>query len=128
MSQGKVLLIVDDDEDCRSSLGEVFESEGCKVYCAENGVHAFEFLAVIRPDLMIVDLMMPAMNGWDFCARLEQDTRLSNIPVVILTAVGRMHSFGQKRVLHKPVTLSTLVALLDIVDTPTKPPPSPTGP
>ena len=117
MSRAGNVLIVDDDEECRSSLGEVLESEGCTVYTAENGKQALEVLAVIHPDLVIVDLMMPVMNGWELCAELEKDARLATIPVAVLTAVGRMRPVGQKHVLQKPVTLPTLVALLDLIDT-----------
>lgn len=120
MQRAGNILIVDDDEECRKSLKEVLESEGCTAYTAENGQRALEVLAVIRPDLIIVDLMMPVMNGWELCAVLEKDERLADIPVVVLTAVARMRPLGRKRVLQKPVSLPTLVALLDIVDTPAR--------
>jgi CheY-like chemotaxis protein len=116
MPRPSTVMIVDDDDACRTSLQEVLASEGCTVYTAENGKRALDLLAVVRPDLLIVDLMMPVMNGWDLCAALEQNRRTADIPVAILTAVGRARPFGHKFVLQKPVTLSTLIALLDIVD------------
>jgi CheY-like chemotaxis protein len=118
MSRAESVLIVDDDEDYRAVLGDVLEGEGCTVYTAENGRRALDVLERIHPDLLVIDLMMPVMNGWDFCAALEQNPRLADIPVVILSGVPRFRPLGRMRVLSKPVRLDTLVALLDIVDAP----------
>jgi CheY-like chemotaxis protein len=118
MSRAASVLIVDDDEDHRNTLGEVLQGEGCTVYMADNGKHALEVLDVMRPDLVVVDLMMPVMNGWDFCAAIDRTPRLADIPIVILSAVARFRPAGRKRVLSKPIRLDTLLALLDIVDAP----------
>jgi two-component system chemotaxis response regulator CheY len=118
MSRAHSVLIVDDDGDCRASLGEVLEGEGCTVYTAENGVRALELLKSVRPDLLVIDLMMPVMNGWDLCVELDRDPRLADIPVVVLSGVARFCPRGRKRIV-KPLRLNTLVALLDVVDAPT---------
>jgi CheY-like chemotaxis protein len=111
-------LIVDDDAEYRAVLGAVLEGEGCTVYTADSGKTALEVLGVIRPDLLVVDLMMPVMNGWDFCAALEQKPELVDIPLVILSGVARFRPFGRLRVLSKPLRLNTLIGLLDIIDAP----------
>jgi CheY-like chemotaxis protein len=118
MSRAKSVLIVDDDDEYRSILGEVLEGEGCTVYSASNGQLGLKVLDVVRPDLVVVDLMMPVMNGWDFCAALENDRALADIPVVVISSVARFHPMGHLRALTKPVGLDTLIALLDIVDAP----------
>jgi CheY-like chemotaxis protein len=112
------VLIVDDDKDHRSALGEVLESEGCTVYTAENGRDALSILDVLHPDLLLVDLMMPVMDGWELCAELERTPRLADIPVVILSAAASVQRVGGRRVLAKPVGLSTVIALLDIIERP----------
>jgi CheY-like chemotaxis protein len=118
MARAGSVLIVDDDEDHRAVLGEVLQAEGCAVYTAENGKRALEVLEHLHPDLVVVDLMMPVMNGWDFCAAMEGNPELSSIPVVVMSAVARFRPVGHMRVLTKPVRLDTLMALLDIVDAP----------
>lgn len=101
-------------------MAGVLQAEGCTVYTADNGERALELLGRIRPDLLVVDLVMPVMNGWDFCAELERDPRLADIPLVILSSVARFRPAGRKRYLSKPVRLDTLLELLDLVDRPSK--------
>jgi CheY-like chemotaxis protein len=112
------VLIVEDDAECRTCLEGIFQEEGCLVFTANDGRHALEVLKHVRPDLLVVDLVMPVMNGWDLCAELEHRPELADIPVVILSAVARFRPAGRKRVLSKPVRLETVVALLDFVDAP----------
>jgi CheY-like chemotaxis protein len=125
MLRTRSVLIVDDDSDYRDALAEVLRGDGCAVFSAENGKQALEILSVIRPDLMIVDLVMPVMNGWDLCAALDHDRELADIPVAILSGVDRLAPFNQKHVLPKPLRIDTVVALLDMIDAP--PPPSSAG-
>ena len=89
MARAGKVLIVDDDDDHLAVLGEVLEAEGCSVYTAENGKRALEVLEHVHPDLVVVDLMMPVMNGWDLCAAMEHDPHLADIPVVVMSAVAR---------------------------------------
>jgi len=112
------VLIVDDDEEFRSVLGELLEAEGCTVYTAEDGKRALDVLRVVTPDLVLVDLMMPVMNGWEFCAAIERSSSLADIPVVILSGVARFGPRDRSRVLVKPVERSALASLLDDVCAP----------
>jgi CheY-like chemotaxis protein len=118
MPKASSVLIVDDDAETRACLEGVFQEEGCRVATAENGKRALEILEHFTPDLMLVDLVMPIMSGWDLCAALERDERLAAIPVVILSSVSRFRPLGRNRVLSKPVKLDTVLALLDYVDCP----------
>ena len=82
----KEVLVVDDDPDICLILQDVLESEGCTVIVAHNGQEALRVLEQRRPDVIVLDLMMPVMDGWEFAARLQQEPRWSDIPVVVVSA------------------------------------------
>jgi signal transduction histidine kinase len=107
------VLIVDDDLEYRACLEGVLQQMGCAVFTAENGTHALEVLQHVRPDLLIVDLLMPVMDGWALCAALEKNRQLADIPVVILSGASGSGPMGHMRVLSKPVVPETIMALLE---------------
>jgi DNA-binding response OmpR family regulator len=83
------ILVVDDDPDIRDVLGALLEGEGFEVVLANDGEQALEAIKKESPDLMILDLLMPVMDGFAVCKQL-QDPRWSkwkNMPVLILTSV-----------------------------------------
>jgi CheY-like chemotaxis protein len=83
------VLVVDDDLSVRTALEELFETEGYLVELAANGRDALDHLrGGLRPCVILLDLMMPIMDGWDFRAEQLADPELKDIPVFILTAVG----------------------------------------
>ena len=82
---GKVLL-VDDDEVVRRSVRQALEPIGWKVTEAENGEIAVEALAAGRPDVIILDLMMPKMDGFEFLDELRSQPDWRDVPVVVITA------------------------------------------
>ena len=83
------VMIVEDDRDTREMLGRFLELEGFEVQTAANGRQALETLAAGPPACVIVlDLMMPVMDGWQFRDAQARDPRLSSIPVVVVTAAG----------------------------------------
>ncbi len=83
------VLIVDDDLSVRTALNELFETEGYAVALAANGRAALDQLrGGLRPCVILLDLMMPVMDGWDFRAEQLADPELKDVPVFILTAVG----------------------------------------
>jgi signal transduction histidine kinase/CheY-like chemotaxis protein len=83
---GKRILIVDDEAEHRRRLSRVLEAEGWQVTEAENGVVGLERLAEQRPDLIVLDLMMPEMDGFEFLSQLRNDDALRGVPVVVITA------------------------------------------
>jgi CheY-like chemotaxis protein len=109
------VLVVDDDPDFRSVLSEVLHEEGCRVAEAENGTSALHMLDALTPDLIITDLAMPHMTGWDLVHELEGDERLARIPVAVLSAWAATPPPGVVRVLQKPVDLPNLLGLLETV-------------
>jgi CheY-like chemotaxis protein len=83
---GKRILIVDDDAEHRRRLTRVLEAEGWRVAEAENGLVGLERLAQSRPDLIVLDLMMPEMDGFEFLSELRNNALLRDVPVVVITA------------------------------------------
>ena len=81
------VLVVEDDPELLRSLSEVLQSEGYPVACARHGLEALGRLrGGVRPSLILLDLMMPIMNGWQFRYEQRQDSDLAKIPVVVVSA------------------------------------------
>ncbi len=113
------VLIVDDDHHIRVNLRHVLEDEGYRVASATNGREALDLLDRTRPCVMLLDLKMPLMDGWEFAAALGQNAEWSAIPIVIISAY-----LGAARIpqgirpiacLDKPILLDTLLAAVSKV-------------
>ena len=110
------ILVVEDDNDLRESICTVLKDAGYTSWAAENGEVALARARAERPCVILLDLMMPIMNGWEFRSEQLRDPQLSSIPVIIMTADGRAREKAQTLhadYLKKPITLE---ALLDLVD------------
>ena len=108
------ILIVEDDADLRDSLADLLMEEGYQVAGASNGQEALDYLRHAAPPcLILLDLMMPVMNGWEFRAAQEQDPSLSSIPVIVVSGQGRMqrHSVDLHAVefVDKPINVDQLL-------------------
>jgi CheY-like chemotaxis protein len=103
------ILVVDDDKGIRDGLFELLEAEGYEVGCAANGLEAIHYLQQQAPSLIILDLMMPVMNGWELYGRLKADPRLAEIPVCFLSASVTDLPTDAECVLSKPVPVDTLL-------------------
>ena len=84
----KYILVVDDDPDLVETVSMMLESKGCEVGQAYDGIEGEESIKARRPDLVILDIMMPRKDGYVLCNELKQDEKTRDIPVVLLTAVG----------------------------------------
>ena len=84
----KYILVVDDDPDLVETVAIILESKGCEVGMAYDGIEAEESIKERRPDLIILDIMMPRKDGYMLCAELKASEDTRDIPVVLLTAVG----------------------------------------
>ena len=82
----KKILIVDDEKDIVETLKFVLESSGYTCYCAYNGEDGLKLAKEIMPDLMILDVMMPKMNGFKISRLLKYDAKYRDIPILMLTA------------------------------------------
>ncbi|MBW1810686.1 MAG: response regulator [Deltaproteobacteria bacterium] len=87
MSKKKIFL-VDDDPDFVDAVKAVVESGGYDVEVAYDGKECLEKIDKVKPDLIILDVMMPEMNGHEACKELKQDPKYSEIPIILLTAVA----------------------------------------
>jgi CheY-like chemotaxis protein len=105
------ILIVEDDEDIRAAMAELLESEGFDVAVASNGQEGLEVLSQMRaPCLVLLDLMMPVMNGEDFLRHVRKDPSMDSVPVIIVTASGRTLLPGTQGLLKKPFEINDLFA------------------
>jgi DNA-binding response OmpR family regulator len=84
----KYILVVDDDPDLVETVAMMLESKGCEVGKAYDGIEGEESIKERRPDLVILDIMMPRKDGYVLCAELKEDEGTRDIPVILLTAVG----------------------------------------
>ncbi|OQW94408.1 MAG: hypothetical protein BWK79_06015 [Beggiatoa sp. IS2] len=80
------ILVVEDDPDTQSVISRFLNKAGCQVTTADNGRVALEVLATLKPDLILLDLMMPEMDGFEFIQCLRREPQWLDIPVVVLTA------------------------------------------
>ncbi|NTU78308.1 MAG: response regulator [Chloroflexales bacterium] len=113
------ILVVDDDYGIREVLSEVLNDEGYQVVTAADGEEALRYLQCVSslPCVILLDLMMPVMTGWEFRLAQQQDPRLAPIPVVALSArTSITHATYEVAVdafIQKPVDLERLLALLE---------------
>jgi len=88
MSRGKV-LVVDDEEYIQHILNFSFGAEGYDVVTAADGEEGIKKAKSEKPDIIVLDIMMPKMDGYEACKRLKTDPNTKSIPVILLTAKGR---------------------------------------
>ncbi len=84
--QDSRILIVDDTPQNLQVLGTVLDKAGCRVSFATGGKQALAVAANAKPDLILLDIMMPEMDGYEVCRRLKKDTATASIPIIFLTA------------------------------------------
>ena len=114
MTARKTILVVDDDFDVREALCDVLREEGFVVDAAGDGVEALEYLRSHRaPGLILLDLMMPRMDGAQFRNEQRRDPNISSVPVVLLSADTRIvemtTTLAADGYLKKPVDLHRLI-------------------
>jgi CheY-like chemotaxis protein len=102
--RAKRVLVVEDDEGIRQTLTDVLELGNYTVDCASDGVDALERMARNRPDLVLLDLYMPGMDGWEFLAIKAGQPALAAVPVLVLSATGD-HGFGDAQEQGAPIYL-----------------------
>jgi DNA-binding response OmpR family regulator len=112
MKEGRV-LVVDDEPMVRETLGQVLTDEGYVVDLAVDGETALERVHAARPDAILLDLMMPGMNGRQFLQALRDDPAYANVPVLIMTAVigleVNLATLGASEVVEKPFNVDELL-------------------
>jgi CheY-like chemotaxis protein len=103
------VLVVDDESDIREAVAELLEDEGYDVIDAGDGAEALRMARQYHPSVVLLDLMMPGMSGWEFCAKRKDDPELAHIPVIVLSALGRVQGLDAVGYLQKPFELDDLL-------------------
>src|SRR6266576_5265788 len=98
----KRILVVEDDDGTRDALVELLGNAGFATATATTGYEALVKLRAMHPDLMLLDLLMPHMNGWELLAALSDDAELARIPRVVMTAWPRPLDIPGVTVVKKP--------------------------
>jgi two-component system, OmpR family, phosphate regulon response regulator PhoB len=80
------VLVVDDEPEIQKMVSKIMEARGHRVSLARDGQDALDVVARDRPDVMILDLNLPKVDGWEVCKRLKTDPATKGIPIVMLTA------------------------------------------
>lgn len=83
--QGKTILIVEDDRALSLTLKDNFEKEGFNIILAKDGVEGLKFALEQKPDLILLDIVMPNMDGMTMMRRLREDVRGKKVPIILLT-------------------------------------------
>lgn len=111
---GRKVLIVDDHELTKKMISAFFLSRGIKVEMAESGTEALEILKNMKIDAIILDLMMPGMDGFEFCEWVKKDDLLKDTPIIILSAfptnenIKRILLLGACDFIRKPFNVREL--------------------
>ena len=112
----RLVLVIDDEADSRMLLSHLVRESGCRLATAASGMEGLKRARELQPDLIVLDLMMPEMNGWEVLNRLKQDPLVAGIPVAISSVVARENRgtiLGVLDVIQKPVSREDLVRVLD---------------
>lgn len=118
MGKGKV-LIIDDEPDIVETLTFMLEARNYDVVSAFDGLEGLAMVKAEQPDITLLDIMMPGMDGYDVCQKLKKDKNTKNMPIIMLTAKGeneaviKAHKSGADDYIVKPFNLPTLVGKLN---------------
>jgi CheY-like chemotaxis protein len=115
----KLLLLVEDDDDIRWNLKEVLQLEGYPIIVAPDGRAALRLLDTLKPaampSLILLDLLMPVMTGWEFLEAQQADPRIADIPVIALSAAGeKAKSANAQAFIKKPIDVEDLIRLIEL--------------
>jgi two-component system alkaline phosphatase synthesis response regulator PhoP len=120
MAEEKI-LVVDDEEHIQELIKFNLEKSGYKVICADNGIDAIKLAKEQLPQLMLLDLMLPGMDGLDVCKEIRKDSSMSNMPIIMITAKGEEIDkiigleLGADDYITKPFSVRELVARIKAI-------------
>lgn len=110
----KRILVVDDDVAATDSLIDILTGEGYAVDAAKNGKEALQHLrGAPLPQLIILDLFMPEMDGWEFRRAQLKDAKLRDIPVVVMTGASVYAGIDANVIVHKPLDVGRFIGLVE---------------
>lgn len=114
----KRVLVIDDDMPLRGMLAAALRQHGFQVLLAGDGAEGQRALAIHHPDVILLDLAMPNVNGWDFLQRLQETGHLGKVPIIVVSAHLRVEpqavlQMGVSAILPKPFHLPDLIELIE---------------
>jgi DNA-binding response OmpR family regulator len=114
----KRILVIDDDMPVRGMLAAALRQHGFQVLLASDGAEGQRALTIHHPNVILLDLAMPKVNGWDFLQRLQETGHLGNVPIIVLSAYLRQDpkavlQMGVSAILPKPFNLPELIDLIE---------------
>jgi CheY-like chemotaxis protein len=114
----KRILIVEDDPDIRDTMAQILDEEGYRTFKACSGLDALQQLRDgLRPHLILLDLMMPVMDGWQFREEQEKNPAISAIPVVLISAAGQIGRdvprLTRGTYIRKPISFEVLLSTVE---------------
>ncbi len=114
----KRILVIDDDMPLRGMLAAALRQHGFQVLLAGDGEEGQRALNIHHPDIILLDLAMPKVNGWDFLQRLQETGHLGRVPIIVLSAHLRVEpqavlQMGVSAILPKPFNLPELIDLIE---------------
>ena len=118
---GKKVLLVDDDKITCKMISAFFLSSGISTEIAMNGIEGLEVLKKIRPDAIILDLMMPKMDGFGFCEQVKKNEQLKDIPIIVASAfctednIKHILALGACDFFKKPLRVKELVEKVKVL-------------
>ncbi len=116
MSGKPTILVVDDEHDVVTFLERALTSEGFEVLSAYDGIAAVDIAETDKPDVILLDIMMPMMSGYDVCRQLKANPQTKSIPVICVTSAQnkeareKSRAAGAQALLVKPFVAQELVA------------------
>ena len=113
MSDPACILIAEDDHDVREALAEALRDSGYRVACAEDGAIALSSMRIDEPCLLLLDLMMPRVDGWQVLQEMQRDARLAHVPLCVISAVADRAPPSVACKLTKPVDLPKLLETVE---------------
>jgi DNA-binding response OmpR family regulator len=114
------IFIVDDNPDNLRILGHVIQDQGYDITLSSNGKDALEFLKNEKPDLILLDIMMPEINGFELCQKIKQNPDFKNIPIIFISAIQNSKDIikgfelGAVDYVSKPFNSKELIARVNV--------------
>ena len=121
MDTGRTIMVVDDDPDIMTLVKKIIERRGYMAECVSSGEEVFRRLEVQKPDLILLDVVLPEMDGLEVLTRLKSRPETSSIPVILLTGNGRYsdvlmgYQMGTDYYISKPFTGTQLITGINLV-------------
>lgn len=109
-----LILIADDDPEIRRLLTAFFADQDCNLIESSDGAEALEMIIINKPNLVVLDVMMPELNGWQICKYVKQRDEYDDVGIIMLTAIGPVNNeltsplFGADDYMDKPFEFDEL--------------------